>query len=276
MSHFTVLVVGENPEEQLAPYDENMKVDVYDDGVLSDKEKKKFIDNYTTGQNKTFVELYEEHGYEWNKNSWAIDKHDGLWHKYDTYNPDSKWDWYELGGRWAGYFKLKCGSKEAQDFKPVVDQAQKSKIDFEAMIAEHVQEKAEYFVECMRIIDGREYPGWNDLYEAHKDDINTARNIYNSNEVIKDLKKAGLLPWLSDIKEDLCGGDKKAFLQNAANSALATFAVVKDGKWMSNGDMGWFGPSNNIQTESEWNDTFANLLKEVPDDTLLSLYDCHI
>jgi len=24
-----------------------------------------------------------------------------------TYNPQSKWDWYSLGGRWLGYFKLK-------------------------------------------------------------------------------------------------------------------------------------------------------------------------
>ena len=28
MSHFTVMVVGENPEEQLAPFNENLKVEL--------------------------------------------------------------------------------------------------------------------------------------------------------------------------------------------------------------------------------------------------------
>lgn len=28
-----------------------------------------------------------------------------------TYNPNSKWDWYQVGGRWTGFFKKKKGAK---------------------------------------------------------------------------------------------------------------------------------------------------------------------
>lgn len=28
-----------------------------------------------------------------------------------TYNPKSKWDWYQVGGRWGGYFLLKNGQR---------------------------------------------------------------------------------------------------------------------------------------------------------------------
>lgn len=31
-----------------------------------------------------------------------------------TYNPESHWDWYEIGGRWKDYFELKNGSKADQ------------------------------------------------------------------------------------------------------------------------------------------------------------------
>lgn len=26
---------------------------------------------------------------------------------YDYYNPDAKWDWYEIGGRWSNALKVK-------------------------------------------------------------------------------------------------------------------------------------------------------------------------
>src|SRR5262249_40432480 len=29
---------------------------------------------------------------------------------FHVVNPDAKWDWYVVGGRWSGYFKLKAGA----------------------------------------------------------------------------------------------------------------------------------------------------------------------
>lgn len=40
MSHFVVMVIGDNPEQQLAPYDENLEVPEYCDGEVSDADKK--------------------------------------------------------------------------------------------------------------------------------------------------------------------------------------------------------------------------------------------
>ena len=31
--------------------------------------------------------------------------------RHSTYNPNSKWDWYSIGGRWNGMLKLKDGSR---------------------------------------------------------------------------------------------------------------------------------------------------------------------
>ena len=42
----------------------------------------------------------------------GIDDH-GLY-ALTTYNRDAKWDWYEVGGRWSGFLKLKPGAAPAR------------------------------------------------------------------------------------------------------------------------------------------------------------------
>ena len=44
---------------------------------------------------------------------------------YSEYNPNSKWDWYEVGGRWKNLLRLKNGDK--------ADCAYVREIDFDAM-----------------------------------------------------------------------------------------------------------------------------------------------
>ncbi len=57
----------------------------------------------------SFDEVYAELGDDWNGDSWKKDE-DGVWRAYSTYNPDSKWDWFTIGGRWDNCIKKKNGS----------------------------------------------------------------------------------------------------------------------------------------------------------------------
>src|SRR5690606_6757529 len=62
----------------------------------------------------------------WHKATWGEDVErddDGLY-SWTTYNPQSKWDWYQIGGRWSGLLILLDGS--------TVDQARKGDIDWAA------------------------------------------------------------------------------------------------------------------------------------------------
>ena len=56
-----------------------------------------------------FNEVYKENGDDWNDNRWRINPNSGLWEEYSTYNPDSKWDWWDDGGRWDYSIKTKSG-----------------------------------------------------------------------------------------------------------------------------------------------------------------------
>ena len=105
MSHFSVLVIGEDVEGQLAKYDEQLDTPEYKKGEVSEEEKTRFMEfyseKYPEDKGLSFDEMYAKHGESWNGNDWRKDE-DGLWSEYSSYNPNSKWDWYSIGGRWSG------------------------------------------------------------------------------------------------------------------------------------------------------------------------------
>lgn len=70
----------------------------------------------------SFDETYAKFGKDWNGNSWRKDEN-GVWAIYSTYNPDSKWDGYSVGGRWDKSIKTKSGE--------FVDMCKFGEIDFE-------------------------------------------------------------------------------------------------------------------------------------------------
>ena len=70
--------------------------------------------------------------------------------------------------------------------------------------------------------------------------------------------------------------DREIFIETARNSAISTYALVKDGEWYERGTMGWFGISTNEQDESTWNKFVNKTLDELPDNTRITLVDCHI
>lgn len=57
---------------------------------------------------------------------------------------------------------------------------------------------------------------------------------------------------------------------------IQTFAVLKDGEWYENGKMGWWGMVSDEKEADKWEAEYKKLLDGLPDDTLISIYDCHI
>lgn len=134
MSHFTVLVFtkenGKDVDELLAPYDENMTVDPYikytkaeaiakmrEDIEYYKNERyaeyladpKKYEEEY--GHNQTHINYIknefpkrlkwtDEECYEQMRSYYEDEDIDEEGNIYSTYNPNSKWDWYVVGGRW--------------------------------------------------------------------------------------------------------------------------------------------------------------------------------
>lgn len=298
MSHFTVMVIGENPEILLEPYNENTEVEEYEVGEVSEAELKRFSDfykeKYDEDTNLSVEELYEKHGDDWNGRSWK--KENDVWVEYSTYNPNSKWDWYQLGGRWNGYFKLKEGAEGEKGTSLLnppdsdmgyVDACKKGDIDIEGMMDEKGKKAAEVYDFVNSELEGTDasgYKPWSHFLKMYNDKIITieeAREQYRSQPLAKRFseissteegrKKIG---FFANVEDFIIPREK--YINNARNSAITPYAVLTDDGWFEKGEMGWFGMSSNEKDDNEWNEEFMKLFNSLPNDTPINLVDCHI
>lgn len=225
MSHFTVYVFSNNDgadvEDLLAPYNEGIEVAPY---VKYTKQQtiariRKEIEDYKNGVYKEYLSDPEAYKKKTKKNAYNIERYNehmhylevefpkkldwtdeecyedlAKWYREDnmiddngnllsTYNPNSKWDWYETGGRWAGGLITKDGRETNEDYVSEID--------------------------------------WNET------------------------------------------GYPFAF-------------VTPNGKWHERGEMGWWACVSNAKTNEDWHKIFDDAVKEMSDDTYVTLVDCHI
>ena len=286
MSHFTVLVVGDNPEEQLAPYDENIQMSEYKVGPISEEGLNRFrnyyIKDHPDEASLSIEELYKLHGEDWNGNGWKYE--DGIFVEYSTYNPKSKWDWYQIGGRWSGFFKVKpngvgvLGEKGlmgscAHDGEGYADQIMKRNIDFEGMYKEKAEKFGKDYDDVLAIVGSHlsTFVSWPKMRERYAGDIDKAREEYHRQPAIMALNEHREYAF-TDLEDYQVSRDEYI----TSNSQLSTFAVVKDGEWYERGKMGWWACVSDEKSDQEWKAEFKKLLDDLPEDILLTVVDCHI
>lgn len=214
-------------------------------------------------------------------------------------NPNAKWDWWLIGGRWTGFFKLKDGSTgiigepgvmtpEAKE--GYADQAYKKDIDFQFMIEKKKIEAAEKYDRLSKFLDGEieklKYT-WKEVLRGERFEqleIDEKRAVYHAQKPLEEIKSIirgdklsqddrSFLTWL-DYEDYQFTRDE--FIARAGRSAISTFAVILNGKWYQRGEMGWWGCVSDEKDQDEWNEEFDKLVMSIPDDTLLTVVDCHI
>ena len=132
--HFSVAVLvksEENVHDLLAPFDENMNVEPYIARTKSEliQESK----NQKASIEKRIKEIKDYEVQDWEKpfldaktDEEFYDAITEDYEQYDeegnllyAYNPEGRWDWYEIGGRWTDCLPLKDG--ETADYAPLKD-----------------------------------------------------------------------------------------------------------------------------------------------------------
>lgn len=287
MSHFTVMVIGFNPEEQLARFSEHIEVPEYCTGEVPEAEKNRMLDYYNGEGGCSFASFdkcYETKGEDWNGNVWRKD-YDDVWKEYSTSNPDGKWDWFSLGGRWSGTLKLKTGRKGTKGSSgvygnvPGIDQAFKMDIDFEGMTQEAYQDGIEHYrsivVACNGEIPKLLIPAPNRRQNLPADaDLKALWDEYREQEAVKI--------FTSCIPNTFCGPElddyqctEEEYAQDSANAVLSTFAYILDGKWHQRIAYVFASEKSGDMTATEWHKHMREMFESLPDDTLISIYDCH-
>jgi hypothetical protein len=334
MSHFTVLVVGDDIEKQLQPFHEFECTGVDDEHVRDVDETDEVREYMARGNSladaleyfglkavreerlKEDLDLVGPHKY-----GYAVVRASTRWsassieHALSGYlfeqgaaesqvraaaeaaaevlsddelvrvvrrtNPDKKWDWYQVGGRWSGMLLLKpgavgeCGEPGVMGSRHKnegVDSALKRDVDFESMQQRAAESAGDRWLRAHEIIAGRTWLTWEQL-RSDVPDIDTARMLYRAQPVVLDFAKCKDFAWGGPDEFAIPCGE---YVVRARRRAISTFALLKDGKWYERGSMGWWGIVHDEKDEDEWLRQFEELLQGLPPDTRLTIVDCHI
>jgi hypothetical protein len=265
MSHFSVVVVGEDVDGQLAPYSEQdyeERYSTFEDCTEEIVEgwKQYPLDLLASGGDEVEYKTIEEyavgfHGYQ---------KNDEGQYGYE-HNPNAQWDWWEVGGRWDSFFTNKTTGEG-------VNQIAVKDLAVEAGRIGAGEDASKAFAVWRAIFHHLGKPrSWDDV-RGNGTNIDAARMVYNAQPAIKAYQEID--SWSCPV--ELLGFDEEAYVEQCKNGVFVPYAVIRDGEWVGKGQMGWFGTSSNDTSENKWNKSFQDLLMDLDPDTLLTVVDCHI
>lgn len=312
MSHYTVLVIHAETDDLstlLEPFNENTDVPRYreratEEDVLSaikfyaDPANQGFLTDYhlpasvltstDPADRARLLGCYQRGGP-------ADGGHDtDGYFTWSTYNPDSKWDWYTVGGRWAGYFlpypqhagdpRLLTGQPGAFNNAPTpgrVDGGPKGLLDLTQMRQEAAAKAAETHARFRQAVTGTPPATRWDAYVSRVTEtaetadpytIQEARAAYAGQPRVQAFNTLGLYADLQDFDVS-----EQTFIARAAAGAVPGYATLHDGHWYEPGRMGWWGMSSETpSTLAGYHEHVNGLIDALPDDTYLTIVDCHI
>lgn len=211
----------------------------------------------------------------------------------DRTNQNKKWDWYQIGGRWAGYFKPKeksmSGTKGERSLlmseedvtnPDYADFIQIRDIDLDGMEADARAKANDTWDKIDAVLKGRKMPSWTEIRRKYtKNDtdyteIDKARDEYHNLQEVKDLEQA--FPNMWDSFEDSFGMSREAHILNQTKSTIVPFAFVDSEGWHGRGRMGWFGCASDEEDYLSWCDRFWDSFNKKSPDSFVCLVDCHI
>lgn len=166
-----------------------------------------------------------------------------------TYNPNSKWDWYEIGGRWDG-LKLKRGGE--------ANEARAGEID------------------------------WDDMFSLSKEDAERLGRFWDEyvlRKLPEDVSEEGATAYLNEEFGLVLYspayfldtyGTKENYLRHM--SLWTAYAVLDGEGWHSAGEMGWFGCHSETADEyKDWEENFrARFIDTLDPEDVVTVVDCHI
>jgi hypothetical protein len=290
MSHFACLVTGEDVEEQLAPFDEALKSDprkVY----LTDAELADIAAHYALDptDRRAIAAKVEA----WNGREGGLDRR-GVY-GLSTSNSDAKWDWWEVGGRFRGFFTPKPGKGgvlggtgtpdafvrrhgETAPEPTGVDEILKGDVDLAAMEAASEADARRTWAAYASAIAGTPvHAPWSQFtrrIEAGELTTEDARQRYNEQPRVAafNARRSALGIW---TKPEDFPRTEAAYIRRERDGALCPFAGLHDGTWHEKGSMGWFGLAADEKSTDAWAREVRRLWDSWSDDTRLAIVDCH-
>lgn len=215
-------------------------------------------------------------------------------------NPNKRWDWWQVGGRWSGKLlaknrveatKGRPGILDAEYNSNGVDICKVGNLDFEAMrkinvkvrhdsVFKPLEKKGIAYVDAVKV--------WLEYLDAAEDDRAAWQATENygpyytwidnlpDNHPVKVFTRGPVGSawgnWGAQIPQTI--RDPLQWIDAAP--ALTSWAYLQDGEWSEKGEMGWFGMSSNDRDPEEWETEVTKRVESLPADYWVAMVDCHI
>lgn len=227
MSHFSVAVFSSEPKDVarlLEPYNENV-------GCLSP------------------FSVFEE------SDDFGIDpvkQKRGHW-----YNPNAKWDWWEIGGRWSGFLNLK--ENRIGRYNHLPPKLKQKQLDH------HVCDQA-FITDCLLERNETKYRRALRHWEI----------AVEGAEMTDEEKEHCFILYRPEYYKQQFGS-KERFADETSEFRTYAF-ITAEGAWHETATMGWFGCDNATrESRDAYNLAFDEYLKLAQRQSLLiTIVDCHI
>lgn len=305
MSHYLVIVAVPSPAhlaDALAPFSEGIDVppyrDYYTDWRKAYKRAAKFFrdnpEDRPAGLDEKDVAAVLA---AYNSDDVHEDSSSGerRYYTMSTYNPDSKWDWWEVGGRFSGlWLPTEPGNPSLlpaapdwntpEDMDPMaVNGGPKRLLDLEGARNREGKAAADRWDTFHAI--AAKYPEahpWSRFWARHEADPEgypaaRARSDYWAQPLKQALDNFPIgQSWTCPIDEYTV--DREVYVARNRAAANTGYALLTlDGEWIAPGEMGWWGFSSDEQEDRDAYREKANAYLDVLDsDIYLIAVDCHI
>lgn len=197
----------------------------------------------------------------------------------DRTNPNAKWDWWTVGGRYSQYYRAKDGDEfiEGEKFElDITATKEKARLyrtalwqDAQSVIADAWPEDVAAFVP------------WTTLYENKGErSIDALRQEYRDQKLVRvwndETRERKLSDLMWENPDAFVNVSLEDYIRPWVTKAGTPFAFVKDGQWHERGEMGWWAAVSNEMDEDTWATKFFEMFDALPDSTPITIVDCHI
>lgn len=320
MSHFTVLTivpasaVGDGVtlemaiEGMMAPYSEELRWPEYKEHLSIDDIEA--MANYYTLDLTNLTALAEKMT-AWTSQNGGVDEQ-GLY-KLSTWNKDSTWDWYEIGGRWAGRMQGKLTAKSGDlvwgdrfNLNPLasLEQEGNERVGLDdqgratVILCDGGRKRALALAE-MRDQAGeakrRTFAQLRDIVNQHgplpiclssrhdeidamsKEDRDATIQEYWNHPAIKAMSDQHLFGFMQLPEEVFSSMDEQTEVERAKAGAIPGYATLTIDGWLSPGKMDWWGMSSDTpMTKGHYWEAANAAIDRAAEDDFIVYLDAHV
>jgi len=209
-------------------------------------------------------------------------------------NPNAKWDWWVIGGRWSGHYPLKStaprrlGEPGAFNNAPTPDHGDIVRIsDLDTdIIATQTRENAEkFYEEYVKLLAGEKF----DAFDGPRSRAMSLGLLRVEQKPVEAGPGEVAMSWRDSVRADDKRADwtdvakvidRETFLRDYTDcfNPILTYAALDEEGWHAPGEMGWFGCSSDtpeayLQFKNEF---VRRFIKTAAADDVLVCVDCHI